>query len=87
MENDDYFAELAYAAGCENISDLRFAPYNKVAKRIFAAYFNVNEIPLRVLSDIYEYLYFKANTFNTYEEAELAFGVKKAMRERLRRSL
>lgn len=86
MENDDYFAKLAYISGCDNISDLRFNPYNKIAKRLFIACFDVEEMPLNVLSDIYEYLYSVKNTFTTYEEAKLAFGATND-RRKLRRSL
>ncbi len=72
----DLFEEVAATLGCDYISDIKTEAYNARAKRMLA---NVDykKYPLRVLNDIYEYVYGGKADFSDYDEAEKAFELQK----------
>jgi len=73
----DLFEEVAAAAGCEYISDMKLKEYNSRAKKILAETVYYKDYSLRSLSDIYKYLYGKPADFENYGDVEAAFQVTK----------
>lgn len=69
----DLFEEVALAAGCEYISDMKLKEYAGRAKKILAETIVYKDYSLASLSDIYKYLYGKPADFENYGEVEAAF--------------
>ena len=76
MNGENLFEELALSLGCENISDMRFAPYAAQAKRA-AAKLNFANYKLSELAELYEYLYGEKIVFFSPEQAKKAFSRRK----------
>lgn len=68
------FENLAASINCTYITDLKFSPFNGLAKEILSNYFVLEEYTLKDLSDMYEYLYGEKKNFTNYNEAKAAFG-------------
>lgn len=83
--NKDIFEMLAVAIGCNFVSDMRYEPYNTLAKRVVIEKFDLQDVPLKTLSDLYNYLYRDKVDFQTYEEAISAFeNIKRTFNRRNR---
>lgn len=65
----DPFNELRGITGCDYISDLRFQPYNHIA-RLYFSQFNLNKYTLKELNDIAQYIFFKEENFKKIDEAK-----------------
>lgn len=64
MDDDlDMLEFLQYIIGCTYISDLRFEPYNKRAKRILEK-LDLTNYSLDQVTDVIEYIYEKKWLFN-----------------------
>lgn len=73
----DLFEEVARAAGCEYISDMKLKAYNNRAKKILAESIVYKDYSLRDLSGIYKYVYGVTVDFKNYGNVEAAFQVTK----------
>lgn len=76
VNENDLFEVVAFAIGCEYISDMKFEPYNDIAKKEVARHYCTERFPLKTLNELYEYLYGKARQFDSYDEAKNAFEKK-----------
>lgn len=72
----DLFEEVARAAGCEYISDMKLKAYNNRAKKILAESIVYKDYSLRDLSGIYKF-YGVTVDFKNYGDVEAAFQVTK----------
>ncbi len=82
--NKDIFEMLAVAIGCNFVSDMKYEPYNTIAKLAVIEMFDLKDVPLKMLSDLYNYLYKVKTDFQTYKDAISAF--KKIIRTSNRRN-
>lgn len=83
--NKDIFEMLVVAIGCNFVSDMRYEPYNTLAKRVLNDMFDFKDVPLKTLSDLYNYLYRVKVDFQTYEDAISAFeNIKRTFNRRNR---
>lgn len=69
----DLFEEVAHAAGCDYISDMKLQEYNSRAKKILAESIVYKDYSLKELSEIYKYLYGETANFENYGDVEAAF--------------
>ena len=69
----DLFEEVAHAAGCDYISDMKLKKYNSRAKKVLAESIVYKDYSLKELSEIYKYLYGKPTDFENYGDVEAAF--------------
>lgn len=68
MQKEDLFEKLWKMVGCDFMSDMKFAPYNRVAK-ILLRDIKLTDYTLKELSDMTEYLYKTKIQFHDYSEA------------------
>lgn len=70
--SDDLFEILADEVGCDYISDMKYEPYNTMAKSLMANR-TIEQYSLSILNDIAEYLYRGNYHFISIEQAHEFF--------------
>lgn len=70
--SDDLFEILAYELGCDYISDMKYEPYNSMARGLMVSQ-AVEQYSLPVLNDIAEYLYGGNHRFASTVQAQEFF--------------
>mgnify|MGYP006978485305 CR=1 FL=1 len=70
--SNDVFESFVAQIGCEYVSDMRFEPYNTVAKSLLRAAVVEKKYALCDISALYDYLYGRHIEFSDYAEAEKA---------------
>ena len=70
--SNDAFESFVAQIGCEYVSDMRFEPYNSVAKSLLRAAVIDKKYALKDVSALYDYLYGRHIEFGDYAEAEKA---------------
>ena len=72
MENRDVFEELKKVVRCENISDMRFSPWQEKARKAIAC-MELSDYPMFALSDAANYLYGEKMEFVSCDDAQEYF--------------